>query len=170
MSTEAMSDRKYNILFLCTGNSARSILAEAILGREGKGHFNAFSAGSQPMGEVNPFALELLNSLNYGTNRFRSKSWDEFSRSDAPQMDFIFTVCGNAAGEVCPVWLGHPLSAHWGVRDPASATGSEAEIRHAFEETYRILSDRIVKFINLPLDCLDKRSIQCKLDQIGRGS
>jgi len=165
-----MSDRKYNILFLCTGNSARSILAEAILGRDGKGHFNAFSAGSQPMGEVNPFALELLNSLNYVTNGFRSKSWDEFSRPDAPQMDFIFTVCGNAADEVCPVWLGHPLSAHWGVRDPASATGSEAEIRNAFEETYRILSDRIVKFINLPLDCLDKRSIQCKLDQIGRGA
>ncbi len=165
-----MSDRKCNILFLCTGNSARSILAEAILGREGKGHFNAFSAGSQPMGEVNPFALELLNSLNYGTNGLRSKSWDEFSRPDAPQMDFIFTVCGNAADEVCPVWPGHPLSAHWGVRDPASATGSETEIRHAFEETYRILSDRIVKFINLPLDCLDKRSIQCKLDQIGRGS
>ena len=165
-----MSDRKYNILFLCTGNSARSILAEAILGREDKGHFNAFSAGSQPMGEVNPFALELLNSLNYGTNGFRSKSWDEFSRPDAPQMDFIFTVCGNAAGEVCPVWPGRPLSAHWGVRDPASATGSETEIRHAFEETYRILSARIVKFINLPLDCLDTRSIACKLEKIGRGS
>ncbi len=165
-----MSDRKYNILFLCTGNSARSILAEAILGREGKGHFNAFSAGSQPMGEVNPFALELLNNLNYGTNGFRSKSWDEFSRPDAPQMDFIFTVCCNAADEVCPVWPGHPLSAHWGVRDPASATGSETEIRHAFEETYRILSARIVKFINLPLDCLDKRSIACKLEKIGRGS
>ncbi len=165
-----MSDRKYNILFLCTGNSARSILAEAILGKEGKGHFNAFSAGSQPMGEVNPFALELLNSLNYGTNGLRSKSWDEFSRPDAPQMDFIFTVCGNAAGEVCPVWPGRPLSAHWGVRDPASATGSETEIRHEFEETYRILSVRIVKFINLPLDCFDKRSIACKLEKIGRGS
>ena len=164
-----MSDRKYNILFLCTGNSARSILAEAILGKEGKGHFNAFSAGSQPMGEVNPLALELLNSLNYETNGFRSKSWDEFSRPDAPQMDFIFTVCGNAADEVCPVWPGHPLSAHWGMRDPASATGSEAEIRHEFGETYRILSVRIFKFINLPLDCLDKQSIACKLEEIGRG-
>lgn len=166
---EAMSDDNYNVLFLCTGNSARSILAEAILEKEGKGRFNAFSAGSQPTGDVNPYALELLNSLNYKTDDFRSKSWDEFAGEDAPQMDFVFTVCGNAAGEVCPIWPGHPMSAHWGVPDPASASGSEAEIRQAFEETYRKLNSRIATFIKLLLDSLDEHSLKRELEKIGQG-
>lgn len=166
---EAMSDIKYNILFLCTGNSARSILAEAILAREGAGRFNAYSAGSQPVGEVNPYALELLKSLKHKTDDFRSKSWDEFAEDDAPQMDFVFTVCGNAAGEVCPVWPGHPMSAHWGVPDPASATGSEVEIRKAFEDAYAMLNACIAKFIKLPLDSPDELSLKRELEKIGQG-
>ena len=163
-----MSDRQYNVLFLCTGNSARSILAEAILGRVDKGHFKSYSAGSHPTGQVNPFALELLKSLDYETDTYRSKSWDEFSGPDKPQMDFVFTVCGNAANEVCPVWPGHPASAHWGVRDPASATGSESDIRQAFEETYRKLSARISKFTALPLESLDDLSLKQELERIGK--
>ncbi len=164
-----MSDDKLNVLFLCTGNSARSILAEAILIREGAGRFNAYSAGSQPMGEVNPYALELLNGLDYRTDDFRSKSWDEFAEDDAPEMDFVFTVCGNAANEVCPIWPGRPTSAHWGVPDPAAVTASEAEIRQAFEETYRMLNARISNFINLSLDSLDKLSLKRELEKIGQG-
>ena len=165
---EAMPDDKFNVLFLCTGNSARSILAEAILAREGAERFNAYSAGSKPMGDVNPHALELLNSLNYKTDEYRSKSWDEFAEEDAPQMDFIFTVCGNAANEVCPIWPGYPASAHWGVSDPASMTGSEADINQAFEETYRRLNARIAKFIRLPLNSLDEQSLKRELEKIGQ--
>ena len=164
-----MSDKKFNILFLCTGNSARSILAEAILGREGEGRFHAYSAGSQPMGNVNPYALKLLKKMNYKIDDFRSKSWDEFSEESAPKMDFVFTVCGNAASEVCPVWPGHPSSAHWGVPDPAAVTGSEEEIQHAFEDAYRMLNARIAKFINLPLDSLDELSLKRELEKIGQG-
>ncbi len=158
----------FNVLFLCTGNSARSILAEAILGCEGEGRFNACSAGSQPLGEVNPHALELLKSLDYRIDNFRSKSWDEFDRKDAPKMDFIFTVCGNAAKEVCPVWPGHPASAHWGVPDPAAVTGGEKEKRQAFQNTYRLMHARITEFINLPLDKLDNLSLQQALENIGQ--
>jgi len=164
-----MTDDNLNILFLCTGNSARSILAEAILGREGEGRFNAYSAGSQPIGKVNPYALELLNSLDYKTGDFRSKSWDEFLKDDALQMDFVFTVCGNAAGEVCPLWPGHPMSAHWGVPDPAALSGSEEELRHAFEDAYRMLNARITSFINLPLGSLDELSLKRELEKIGQG-
>lgn len=164
-----MSGDTYNILFLCTGNSARSILAEAILEREGNGQFKAYSAGSQPAGKVNPHALELLTSLNYKTDKFRSKSWNEFAADDAPQMDFVFTVCGNAAGEVCPVWPGHPASAHWGIPDPASVTGSNTEIRQAFEEAYTRLNTRIANFIKLPLDSLDDQSLKQELQKIGQG-
>jgi len=164
-----MSDDNLNILFLCTGNSARSILAEAILGRVGEGRFNSFSAGSQPTGEVNPYALELLKSLDYETGEFGSKSWDEFAGKDAPKMDFVFTVCGNAAGEVCPLWPGHPMSAHWGVPDPAAVSGSEAEIRHAFEDAYATLNARIASFITLPLDNLDELTLKAELEKIGQG-
>jgi arsenate reductase len=164
-----LSGDTYNILFLCTGNSARSILAEAILEREGNGQFKAYSAGSQPAGKVNPHALELLTSLNYKTDKFRSKSWNEFAADDAPQMDFVFTVCGNAAGEVCPVWPGHPASAHWGIPDPASVTGSNTEIRQAFEEAYTRLNTRIANFIKLPLDSLDDQSLKQELQKIGQG-
>ncbi len=164
-----MPDDTFNILFLCTGNSARSILAEAILDREGEGRFNAYSAGSQPIGKVNPYALELLKSLDYKTADFRSKSWDEFAEDDAPQMDFVFTVCGNAAGEICPLWPGYPMSAHWGVPDPAAVSWSEADIRHAFEDAYRILNARITSFINLPLGSLDELSLKRELENIGQG-
>jgi arsenate reductase len=164
-----LSGDTYNILFLCTGNSARSILAEAILEREGNGQVKAYSAGSQPAGKVNPHALELLTSLNYKTDKFRSKSWNEFAADDAPQMDFVFTVCGNAAGEVCPVWPGHPASAHWGIPDPASVTGSNTEIRQAFEEAYTRLNTRIANFIKLPLDSLDDQSLKQELQKIGQG-
>ena len=157
----------YNVLFLCTGNSARSIIAEAILGREGRGKFNAYSAGSQPRGEVHPYALDLLHSLNHDINGFRPKSWDEFAKAGAPTMDFVFTVCDNAAGEVCPVWPGQPMTAHWGLPDPAAVEGSEAEKRFAFSETYRMLNNRISIFVNLPLASLDRLSLQRHLDRIG---
>lgn len=164
-----MSGDKYNILFLCTGNSARSILAEAILEREGHGRFKAYSAGSQPAGKVNPHALELLTSLNYKTDKFRSKSWNEFAEDDAPKMDFVITVCGNAAGEVCPVWPGHPANAHWGIADPASVTGSDTEIQQAFEEAYTKLNSRIAKFIKLLFESLDNHSLKQELQKIGKG-
>ena len=162
-----MGDKVYNVLFLCTGNSARSILAEAILNREGQGRFHAFSAGSQPAGQVNPFALDLLKTLNYDIGFARSKSWDEFAEAGAPKMDFIFTVCGNAAAEVCPVWPGHPTSAHWGVPDPAAVEGTDAERHQAFAEAYRMLSDRISTFVTLPIDSLDAVSLQTRLREIG---
>ena len=150
-----MSDRVYNVLFLCTGNSARSVIAEAILGREGHGRFKAFSAGSQPKGQVNPHTLTLLRNLGYDVAGFRSKSWLEFAQSGAPQMDFVFTVCDDAAGEACPVWPGQPMTAHWGIPDPAAATGGEAEIALAFDEAYRMLNRRIELLLALPMNKLD---------------
>lgn len=162
--------RPFNALFLCTGNSARSIIAEAILNRAGAGKFRAFSAGSQPKGEVHPFSLQLLQGLNYDTAFARSKSWEEFALPGAPEMDFVFTVCDDAAGEACPVWPGQPMTAHWGVADPAAAEGSDAEKHLAFSEAYRMLSNRISAFVNLPVASLDRLSLQHKLDEIGRGA
>ncbi|MDA0786988.1 MAG: arsenate reductase ArsC [Proteobacteria bacterium] len=163
-----MSSKTYNVLFICTGNSARSILAEAILNRAGNGTFNAFSAGSHPTGAINPNALELLQSLDHPTENLRSKDWQEFAADDAPVLDFTFTVCDNAAGEVCPVWPGQPMSAHWGLPDPAAVTGTKAEIAAAFTETYRMLNNRIEVFVNLPLASLDALSLKNRLDNIGR--
>jgi protein-tyrosine-phosphatase len=162
------NDRTYNVLFLCTGNSARSIMAEAILNREGKGRFKAYSAGSNPAGAVNPHAVALLEKLNYATAGFRSKSWDEFAVDDAPGMDFVFTVCDNAANEVCPIWPGQPMTAHWGVPDPAIVDGSEAEKSAVFADTYRMLANRISIFVNLPMRSLDRLALQKRLDEIGR--
>ncbi len=159
--------RIYNVLFLCTGNSARSILGEAIMNRIGAGKFAGFSAGSDPKGQVNPHALHLLESLQHDTSALRSKSWDEFARPGAPPLDFVFTVCDNAANEVCPVWPGQPMSAHWGLPDPAAIEGSEAEIAAAFAETYRLLRNRISAFCALPFDSLDRMALKRKLDDIG---
>lgn len=158
----------YNVLFLCTGNSARSILAEAILNREGAGRFKAYSAGSHPNGRVNPYALELLAGMHHDVADLRSKSWDEFAKPGAPPLDFIFTVCDNAAGEVCPIWPGQPMTAHWGLPDPAAVVGSEAVIRAAFLETYRALTRRIGIFVNLPIVSLDRLSLQRRLQAIGK--
>ena len=163
-----MSDRPFNVLFLCTGNSARSIMAEAILNKIGAGKFRAFSAGSQPKGRVHPEALQLLQSLGYDTSSFRSKSWSEFADPGAPLLDFVFTVCDNAAGEACPVWPGQPMTAHWGVPDPAEGKGTPAEIAFAFKDAYRMLFQRIGIFTSLPLRSLDLLSIQSKLREIGR--
>ena len=157
-----------NVLFLCTGNSARSILAEAIIDRESMGRFKGYSAGSNPAGEPNPYAMQMLENLNHDTSGLRSKNWDEFTGPDAPQMDFIFTVCDNAAKETCPIWPGHPASAHWGLPDPAAVEGSDAEVALAFADTYRMLRNRISIFVNLPLAELDKLSLQEKLNEIGR--
>jgi arsenate reductase len=157
----------YNVLFLCTGNSARSIMAEAILNRDGRGAFRAFSAGSRPRGEVNPFAMRLLHDARYEVSGLRSKSWDEFARPDAPVMDFVFTVCDDAAGEACPYWPGQPMTAHWGVPDPARATGSDAEIAVAFADSFRMLNNRISVFLSLPIAKLDRLSLQAHLHQIG---
>jgi arsenate reductase (thioredoxin) len=163
------SDRgPFNVLFLCTGNSARSIMAEVTLNRGGQGKFKAFSAGSQPKGQVHPYALDLLRRLNYETRGLRSKSWKEFSGPDAPKLDFVFTVCDNAAREACPVWPGQPMTAHWGVPDPAAARGSEAEIRLAFADAFRMLNNRINIFVSLPLRSLDQLSLQRQLDAIGK--
>lgn len=161
------NDRIYNVLFLCTGNSARSIIAEAALNRLGQGRFRAFSAGSHPKGEVHPFTIQLLKSLNYDTSFARSKNWDEFAAPDAPQMDFVFTVCDDAAGEACPVWPGQPMTAHWGVPDPAAAQGIEAERHLAFDEAYRMLSNRLSIFVNLPMASIDKLTLQQHLKDIG---
>ena len=163
-----MSDRPFNVLFLCTGNSARSIMAEAILNKIGAGKFRAFSAGSQPKGRVHPEALQLLQSLGYDTSSFRSKSWSEFADPGAPLLDFVFTVCDNAAGEVCPVWPGQPMTAHWGVPDPAEAKGTPAEVALASKDAYRMLNQRIGIFVSLPLRSLDQLSLQKKLREIGR--
>jgi len=163
-----MSDRPFNVLFLCTGNSARSIMAEAILNKIGAGKFRAFSAGSQPEGRVHPEALQLLQSLGYDTSSFRSKSWSEFADPGAPLLDFVFTVCDNAAGEVCPVWPGQPMTAHWGVPDPAEAKGTPAEVALASKDAYRMLNQRIGIFTSLPLRSLDRLSLQSKLREIGR--
>jgi protein-tyrosine-phosphatase len=163
-----VADRIYNVLFLCTGNSARSIMGEAIMDREGMGKFKGYSAGSHPKGEIHPYARELLEKLNHSTKGLRSKSWDEFAKPGAPKMDFVFTVCDDAAQEVCPVWPGQPMSAHWGLPDPAVATGNEAEIRLAFADTYRMLKNRISIFANLPLSFLDRLALQEKLSSIGK--
>ena len=163
-----MAERVYNVLFLCTGNSARSILAESLLSSIGAGRFRAFSAGSRPTGTVNPFAIALLRELRMPVEGLESKSWDRFANRDAPQMDFVITVCDNAAGEVCPVWPGQPMTAHWGVPDPAEAQGSEAEIALAFKNAYRMLYQRIGIFTALPIRSLDKLSLQNRLREIGR--
>lgn len=162
-----MSDHVYNVLFLCTGNSARSILAEAILNREGKGRFRAYSAGSHPKGKVHPLALRLLSELGYPTDGFRSKSWSEFADPNAPLLDFVFTVCDNAAGEVCPIWPGQPMTAHWGIEDPAAVDGSELEQKAAFSRAARYLKNRISAFVNLPIASIDRMSLQHKVRQIG---
>lgn len=158
--------RTYNVLFLCTGNSARSILAEAILNKDGAGRFNAFSAGSFPKGQVHPEALRLLDSLGYPTGEFRSKSWDEFAGDGAPPLDFVFTVCGNAAGETCPVWPSQPMTAHWGIEDPAAIEGDRQP--QAFRDTYHAVRRRIGLFLSLPLESIDEMSLQSKLREIGR--
>jgi arsenate reductase (thioredoxin) len=163
-----MSDHPYRVLFLCTGNSARSIMAEAILNRVGAGKFRAFSAGSQPKGQVHPQTLRLLASLGYDTSGARSKSWDEFTAPGAPRFDFVFTVCDNAAAETCPLWPGQPMTAHWGIPDPALATGTPAEVALAFKDAYRMLDRRIGIFIALPLRSLARLTLQHKLDEIGR--
>lgn len=163
-----MNDKKiYHVLFLCTGNSARSILAECVLNRLGRGRFKAYSAGSFPKGEVHPLALDLLTRENYPIDQLRSKSWDEFSRPDSPELNFVFTVCDNAANEVCPVWPGQPVSAHWGMPDPAAVEGNAIEKTLAFANTLRMLTRRIEIFINLPLASLDALNLQTKLNQIG---
>ena len=163
-----MSDRPFNVLFLCTGNSARSIMAEAVLNKLGAGTFRAYSAGSRPKGRVNSDTLQLLQSLGYDTQGFRSKSWSEFAGPGAPALDFVFTVCDNAAGETCPVWPGQPMTAHWGVPDPVEAKGSLAEIALAFKDAYRMLSQRIAVFAALPIRSLDRLSLQTRVEEIGR--
>jgi len=160
--------RIYNVLFLCTGNSARSILAEAILNQIGKGRFRAYSAGSHPAGKVNPYVLEMLAAQNLPVAELRSKSWDEFAAPGAPALDFVFTVCDNAAGEVCPVWPGQPVSAHWGIEDPAAVQGDDAARRHAVHTALQLLNRRISVFINLPFAKLDKMALKQEVDSIGR--
>ncbi|MBP7340152.1 arsenate reductase ArsC [Niveispirillum sp.] len=163
-----MSERVFNVLFLCTHNSARSVMAECILNKEGKGRFQAFSAGSQPSGRINPFVKDLLEHLGHDTAGLRSKTWDEFAIPDAPQMDFIFTVCDNAAGEVCPVWPGHPMTAHWGFPDPSSATGSDAEKAAFTADVFRQIQRRLQLFMSLPLASLDKLALKRKLAEMGQ--
>jgi arsenate reductase (thioredoxin) len=163
-----VSERVYNVLFLCTGNTARSVLAEGILNHLGKGRFRAFSAGSQPKGAVNPFALEELRRAGLPTDGFRSKSWDEFARPGAPEMDFIFTVCDNAANEVCPVWIGHPMTAHWGVEDPAAVEGADEAKRAAFRKASTELRRRIELFLSLPFEKLERMALQHEVAEIGR--
>ena len=160
-------DKHYNVLFLCTGNSARSIMAECILNRAGDGRFSGYSAGSHPGGRVHPYALSLLKSRNHSTDELRSKSWDEFVAEEAPKMDFVFTVCDNAAGEICPIWPGTPMTAHWPFPDPAAFDGAEAEHRALFAEVYGMLERRISIFVNLPITTLDGLSLKTSLDEIG---
>ena len=157
-----------NVLFLCTGNSARSIMAECVLNRLGAGKFRGFSAGSHPAGKVNPVTLNLLRKTNYDVSSLHSKSWDEFARADAPKLDFVFTVCDDAANQLCPIWPGQPMTAHWGLPDPAKAQGSEAERTLAFADTMRMLNQRISIFVSLPLDRLSKLSLKRELEAIGR--
>ena len=163
-----MPDSVYNVLFLCTGNSARSVIAEAILNKIGGGKFRAYSAGSQPKGRVNPNTLRLLKRLGYETSEFRSKSWAEFAKPNASKLDFIFTVCDDAAGETCPLWPGQPMTAHWGIPDPAAANGTDAEIAMAFSDAYRMLQRRIETFAALPIRALDSLTLKNKLHHIGR--
>jgi arsenate reductase len=164
----AMDHRPYNVLFLCTGNSARSIMAEAIIGRVALGKFKGFSAGSHPKGEVHPFTVNLLNRLNYDTKGFRSKSWDEFAKQGAPELDFVFTVCDDAAKEECPYWPGQPMTAHWPVPDPAAFVGDEVQRALAFADAYRMLNNRVSIFTALPVRELDRVTLQAKLDTIGK--
>jgi arsenate reductase len=168
--TEPDNSARFNVLFLCTGNSARSILAESIINRVGAGKFVGYSAGSTPKGEVNPHALQLLRSMRFPTERLRSKSWDEFAAPDAAPLDFVITVCDNAAGEVCPVWPGQPMTAHWGIPDPAAFVGSEVETALAFADAYRVLNNRITLFTSLPIAGLSRLSLQRRLDEIGQGA
>lgn len=163
-----MNDRIYNVLFLCTGNSARSILAESILNRHGNGRFRGFSAGSHPNGQVNPFALDLLERLDFPTEGLRSKSWNEFSRPKSPHFDFIITVCDNAAGETCPVWLGKPTTAHWGIPDPAAVQGTDIEKKAAFNQAFKLMDRRIKLFLSLPIASLDRLRIKQEMDAIGK--
>ena len=165
-----MTDRAFNVLFLCTGNSARSILAESILKKEGAGRFNAFSAGSQPRGEVNSLALRTLRELDYPHEGFRSKSWEEFSGPDAPVMDFVFTVCDSAAGEACPIWPGHPMTAHWGIEDPAAVEGTTIEKLTAFNMAFRFMKTRISLFTCLPFQSLDAMALGTRLREIGQAA
>jgi len=164
-----MSNRPYNVLFLCTGNSARSILAESLLNHWGRGVFRGFSAGSFPKGQVHPMALELLQQMRMPTDGLRSKSWDEFAQPDSPVLDYVFTVCDNAAGEVCPYWPGAPITAHWGIADPAAAEGSDADKRRAFRTAFDLLEARVKAFIELPLESLDRVELQQRLKAIGAG-
>lgn len=163
-----MSERVYNVLFLCTGNSARSILAEGILAKDGAGRFQAFSAGSQPKGKVNPFALKVLDSFGYPATDYRSKSWEEFSVAGAPELDFVFTVCDSAAGEVCPIWPGQPMTAHWGIEDPAAVEGTDIEKETAFVQAFRYLKNRISLLTALPIGNLDAIALGARLREIGQ--
>ncbi len=163
-----MAEQPLSVLFLCTGNSARSILAEAILNRLGQGRFRAFSAGSQPKGEVNPHAVALLRQFDYDTSGLRSKPWSEFAQADAPALDVIITVCDSAAGEACPIWPGRPATAHWGIADPAAVQGSPAEMAQAFTQAYRLLAKRIALLAALPVSTLDAAALQARLKEIGR--
>jgi arsenate reductase len=163
-----MSEHIHNVLFLCTGNSARSIMAESILRKNGRGRFHAFSAGSQPKGAVNPFAIKVLKSLDYPTDDLRSKSWEEFTRPDAPVMEFVFTVCDNAAGEACPIWPGQPMTAHWGIEDPADVEGTDILKEAAFVEAFRLLNNRITIFTSLPMGSINQLSLGKQLRDIGR--
>jgi arsenate reductase len=162
-----VSEKIYNVLFLCTGNTARSILAEGILARDGQGKFRAYSAGSQPKGMVNPFAIKVLQNFGYSTEGLSSKSWDVFASSDAPKMDFVFTVCDNAAGETCPLWPGQPMTAHWGIADPASVEGTDLDKERAFIEAFRFMRNRIQAFISLPMSAIDKMALKQELSTIG---
>lgn len=162
-----MTDRQYSILVLCTGNSSRSVMAEALFNTLGKGHFQAYSAGSHPSGTVNPFAVERCESLGYDVSQLRSKSWDEFATPDAPHVDFVITVCDQAAGEVCPIWPGKPMTAHWGFEDPAAFEGTDEEKRQVFSKVYRQILGRVSQFVNLSLHVLDGNAIQRELRAIG---
>lgn len=162
-----MIKRVYNVLVLCTGNSARSIMAEALFNTMGKGRFRAFSAGSHPASHVNPFAVEQVRLVGYPLEKLRSKSWDEFARADAPPLDFVITVCDKAAGEVCPVWPGQPVTAHWGFEDPAAVTGSDEEKRRFFERTFRFIRNRVQLFLSLPIESLDRYALKREMDRIG---
>jgi len=165
---EVVEKKTFNVLFICTGNSAQSIMAEAVLNRAGRGKFRAFSAGSQPKGHVHPYAIDLLRRLNYDVSGIRSKSWTEFTGPNAPSLDFAFTLCDDAAAETCPVWPGQPMTAHWGMPDPAAAKGTEAEIRFAFADTMRMLTNGINIFVSLPMKSLDALTLQKQLDAIGK--
>ncbi len=162
-----MSDKTFNVLVLCTGNSARSVMAEALFNVLGKGRFRAYSAGSHPSGKVNPFAAERCQSIGYDVSALRSKSWDEFAAADAPKMDFVITVCDQAAGEVCPIWPGTPITAHWGFQDPAAFEGSDEEKRKLFDKVFRQIMGRVGQFANLPLHVLDRNAIQQEMRAIG---